>query len=257
MSQCQPQARRRFSWPFQSLLQEPTPVTAGAARRPGPSSLCVLCGRPGRSLDVLPAVGAWWAQRWAQSRSSCPGFAWLRNSSSRRPASVRAAGVRCGRPLAGARVRAPSRPCSLHGTARQAQHARHSTPAPARDLASDPLRSLTTRCAPYAPATFGLNSAPARPRSICLPHPRSLFWALGPSDLPADTVLPNPSPSPQVPGGPCRLQLPREGKAFTHPHPPPPTAGVPSTPADKGRARRGWVWCWAVPARVSLGVAEW
>lgn len=123
MSQCQPQARRRFSWPFQSLLQEPTPVTAGAARRPGPSSLCVLCGRPGRSLDALPAVGAWWAQRWAQSRSSCPGFAWLRNSSSRRPASVRAAGVRCGRPLAGARVRAPSRPCSLHGTARQAQHA--------------------------------------------------------------------------------------------------------------------------------------
>lgn len=123
MSQCQLQARRRFSWPFQSLLQEPTPVTAGAARRPGPSSLCVLCGRPGRSLDVLPAVGAWWAQRWAQSRSSCPGFAWLRNSSSRRPASVRAAGVRCGRPLAGARVRAPSRPCSLHGTARQAQHA--------------------------------------------------------------------------------------------------------------------------------------
>lgn len=141
------------------------------------------------------------------------------------------------------------------GPQQAVQPARHSTPGTARQR--QPGTSPLTRCAPYAPAPFGLNSAPARPRSICLPHPRSLFWALGPSDLPADTVLPNPSPSPQVPGGPCHLQLPREGKAFTHPHPPPPTAGVPSTPADKGRARRGWVWCWAVPARVSLGVAEW
>lgn len=88
-----------------------------------------------------------------------------------------------------------------------AQHARHSTPAPARDLASDPPPRRPAALPTRPPPSVSTPPRP-RPRSICLPHPRSLFWALGLSDLPVDTVLPNPPPSPQVPGGPSRAAAP-------------------------------------------------
>lgn len=55
------------------------------------------------------------------------------------------------------------------GPQQAVQPARHSTPAPARDLASDPLRSLTTRCAPYAPPPSV--STPPRPGQQHLPPP--------------------------------------------------------------------------------------